>query len=75
MAALSYADILEQAQQLPPEEQRQLANALMKLVNASDADLAPPRRSILELDGLGKEIWAGVDPDQYLAEERHSWDG
>jgi len=25
--------------------------------------------------GLGKEIWDGIDPDEYVAKERDSWDG
>jgi len=33
------------------------------------------KHSILELEGLGKEIWKGVDPDEYVAKERDSWDG
>lgn len=32
-------------------------------------------RSILELQGLGKEIWEGIDPDAYVAQEREAWDG
>jgi len=28
--------------------------------------------SILDLEGLGKEIWEGVDADKYVAEERDS---
>jgi plasmid stability protein len=30
--------------------------------------------SILELRGLGKECWKGVDPAQYVEEERRAWD-
>lgn len=30
--------------------------------------------SILELRGLGKELWKGVDPAKYVDEERSSWD-
>jgi hypothetical protein len=30
--------------------------------------------SILELQGLGKEIWAGVNTDEYLRRERQAWD-
>ena len=30
--------------------------------------------SILELRGLGKELWRGVDAAEYIAEERSSWD-
>ena len=30
--------------------------------------------SILELRGLGKEHWAGVDPAAHVEGERRSWD-
>jgi hypothetical protein len=33
------------------------------------------KRSILELQGLGKEIWAGIDPRAYVNRERASWAG
>ena len=34
-----------------------------------------PRRSLLELQGLGKGIWRDVDVDEYLRRERSSWSG
>jgi plasmid stability protein len=30
--------------------------------------------SILELRGLGKETWKGIDPATHVDEERRSWD-
>jgi hypothetical protein len=33
------------------------------------------QRSILELDGLGQEIWQGIDAQRYINEERNSWNG
>jgi len=30
--------------------------------------------SILELKGLGKEHWRGMDATNYIAQERASWD-
>jgi len=29
--------------------------------------------SILELKGLGKEVWKGVDPDEYVEALREGW--
>jgi plasmid stability protein len=29
--------------------------------------------SILELRGLGKELWSGVDPTSHVASERAAW--
>jgi hypothetical protein len=34
-----------------------------------------PKRSILELEGLGKEIWNGIDAGEYVNQERDSWNG
>lgn len=32
------------------------------------------RHSILELRGLGREVWQGVDPKKYINELRNEWD-
>ena len=32
-------------------------------------------RSLLELEGLGAEIWQGMDIERYLRQERASWNG
>lgn len=32
------------------------------------------RHSILELRGLGREIWQGIDPKKYIDELRNDWD-
>ena len=34
-----------------------------------------PAASILELQGLGKTIWHGVDAQEYIDGERASWHG
>lgn len=34
----------------------------------------PNRLSILELGGLGKEIWKGIDAAEHVQRERASWD-
>jgi len=40
----------------------------------SQAIEEPKRTSILELKGLGKEIWKGIDPAKHIHGERDSWD-
>ncbi len=40
----------------------------------SDALTEPEPLSILELEGLGRELWEGVDPAGHVAAERESWD-
>ena len=34
----------------------------------------PQSRSLLELEGLGEEIWQGIDPQVYVTELRKEWD-
>jgi len=31
-------------------------------------------RSLLELDGLGENIWQGIEPQAYVNELRNEWD-
>ena len=40
----------------------------------SDALEQPEPLSIMELEGLGKEVWEGIDPAAYIDEERRTWD-
>jgi hypothetical protein len=35
---------------------------------------SPRQRSLLELEGLGAEIWEGVDAQEYVNELRKEWD-
>lgn len=34
---------------------------------------APPHRSIMELRGLGKEVWRRIHVERYLRGEREAW--
>jgi hypothetical protein len=68
----SYDEILERATgELSREELLKLSEALT--MQAFRKMPANPR-SILELRGLGKEVWEGIDPDEYVAQERDSWE-
>jgi hypothetical protein len=73
MATPTYEDVLARAQQLSAEEQLALLEALATMVRQS---ISPrPRRSILELQGLGKQIWQGMDAQEYVNRERDTWNG
>jgi hypothetical protein len=34
----------------------------------------PKSRSLLDLEGLGEEIWQGINPQVYVTELRKEWD-
>jgi plasmid stability protein len=40
----------------------------------SEAVRGPELGSVLELRGLGRELWAGVDAAEHVEDERRSWD-
>lgn len=71
----SYQEVLHQAQSLTPEEQIHLIEDLSKLIRQQMTMKSQPKRSIMELRGLGKEIWNGIDAQEYVNEERDSWNG
>ena len=64
----AFEDIVQRIGNLTPVERQDLLARL-----ASELNPPSPRRSILELQGLGKEVWKGVDVADYLNRERESW--
>ncbi len=71
MAAYTFEKALQIAESLSPEDQRRLLEEL----SARAVKDAPsgPQHSIMELRGLGKEIWRGIDAQEYVNRERASW--
>lgn len=68
---------------IDPETYHELVQARVELdrIRAAQASSTSSREaprkqhSIRELRGLGKEVWAGIDVQTYIREERDSWDG
>jgi len=65
----SYEQLLQQILELEPEEQSRLVEAITAKLDRKTA-----RHSILELRGLGKEVWAGIDARGYVRQEREGWE-
>jgi hypothetical protein len=73
MSTDPYDEILNRAKgQLNAEQQQRLVEELAQHAARKNG---PGRHSILELEGLGAEIWKGIDADEYVAKERDSWGG
>ena len=53
-------------------QHRSVAQEVIHLL--SDALGAPKALSILDLEGLGKEHWKGIDAAEHVERERASWD-
>jgi plasmid stability protein len=64
--------LYEQLRARARRERRSIAQEATHLLAA--ALEAPEVLSILELRGLGKEVWRGVEPAAHVETERASWD-
>lgn len=70
---MSIETIYEQYIKPLPHEQQLLLLAMLGSEGENGAT-SKPRRNILELHGLGKEIWQGVDADEYVSKLRDEWE-
>ncbi len=62
----------EKAKRRGLEEKAYVQTMVMR--DLAQEEPEPPKHSIMELHGIGKEAWAGVDVQQYLNEMRDEWD-
>jgi hypothetical protein len=69
MAATSYEAARRMAESLTRAEQLRLIEELAGRSGGAESV------SILELCGLGQEIWQGIDAQEYVMRERASWNG
>lgn len=69
----TYDQLLAQASQLPPVDQLRLLEDLAALVRQRMVPV--PSQSVTVLRGLGKEVWQGIDAQEYVERERAAWDG
>lgn len=70
----SYEEVLDQVQHLTPDDQLRLAEELMAIVHQQGKNRPRRKHSIMELRGLGKELWRSIDVEKYIEEERNSWE-
>jgi len=71
--SLTYDDYVRGIQGLRPEEQLSLVEIISARLKKT---IWKKKRehSILELEGLGAEIWKDIDAKDYIRKERESWD-
>lgn len=71
MATTRYEEALRQVQSLSPSDQKRLLDEIRQDLGEE----ASASVSILELKGLGKDLWQGMDAQDRVRRERDSWDG
>ena len=67
MLTNTYIQIRQLLPYLSQEEREQL------IEEVNEMNKEEKSHSILELEGLGADIWAGVDVQRYIDKERESW--
>jgi hypothetical protein len=75
MSTDTYKEALNSARQLPTDELLMLLQELAALVRQQITLKDEPLHSFLELEGLGKEVWEGIDAQEYINRERDAWSG
>jgi hypothetical protein len=66
-------EILEEIRMLSLDERKQLMKLMVDML--SETPQTPSRKhSLRELRGLGKEIWEGIDAQDYIDQQRNEWD-
>lgn len=73
MPTTNYHELLQRIKSLRPTEQARLLRDLATLVHCQIQNHSP--QSILDMQGLGKEIWSNIDAQKYIDRERDSWNG
>ena len=73
MTAREYNNLLDRVSLLSRQEKVELLAELANQV--CEEGRRTPKRDIMELAGLGKEIWEGIDAQEYVNQERASWNG
>jgi hypothetical protein len=70
-AHLTYTEVVASIPTLAPEEQLDLLMVLSSSLNKAIGKAG--KHSLLELEGLGADIWVGKDVAEYLRTERDAW--
>ena len=69
---MTITEIIEQAKALSAQERKELVKQLVDTLDVPASATPRPHR-LSELRGLGKEIWAGIDAQEYVDQLRNEW--
>ena len=73
MQATRHKKILEEVGKLNQAEQLRLLEQIVVLIR--NKTTMKSRRSILEIQGMGKDVWKNIEAQKYVDKERDSWNG
>jgi hypothetical protein len=66
--------MLAEISEMPVRERKRLISLIVESLPEQDETSHARKRSILEFEGVGSEIWANVNVQDYLDQLRNEWD-
>jgi len=66
--------LLEQVRALPVSEQQRLAHLILMYLYHPPASGPEAGHKLSDLAGIGADLWQGIDAQEYLRQERATWD-
>jgi len=69
----AYYEALRAIRELNPEDWLDILVDVTNMLRAAPSHRS--RHSVMELEGLGAELWQQIDIDEYIEAERASWNG
>jgi hypothetical protein len=72
--AMTLEMIIEEIRTLPVRERKRLIGMIVDTLPEETSAPAPRKHNILEFEGVGADMWRGVDVQAYLDEMRNEWD-
>ena len=72
---LSFDALVAEILERPLPERAAILEIIVESIEGEPSEQEPPykERSILELEGLGAELWEGIDAQKYIDELREEW--
>jgi len=70
---LRYEDYVRGIKGLKPDEQLSLVEIISARLKKTLGG-KKPKHSVMELEGLGADVWKGINAQEYVRTERESWD-
>lgn len=70
---MTVLEMLEQAKALSVAERKELTKLLIDSLDTPE-EKPQRQRHITELRGLGKDVWADIDPQAYVNQLRDEWE-
>jgi hypothetical protein len=66
--------LLEEIRTLSITERKQLITAIVDMLTEQPPESMQKKHNILEFEGVGAEMWQGIDAQEYVNQLRSEWD-